>query len=116
MKPQKLTVANGRRIVTDYDSRKEDYQSYNKTRWKYDRETKSFYNSKLWRETSKLVLLKADYVCAMCGGDASMVDHIVSVKADWSRRLDIDNLQASCKACNDSKAIRERAMFDKLGK
>lgn len=26
----------------------------------------------------------------------------------WSKRLDWDNLQPSCKACNDTKAIHER--------
>lgn len=67
-----------------------------------------FYNSRIWRETSKQVLLQNDYICAMCGGEATMTDHIVSVKQDWNKRLDLNNLQASCKACNDSKAIRER--------
>ncbi|QBX24936.1 hypothetical protein Javan220_0032 [Streptococcus phage Javan220] len=36
-----------------------------------------------------------------------MVDHIIPIKKDWNRRLDLDNLQASCKACNDAKANRE---------
>lgn len=108
MKPQKITVANGRRIMTDYDSRKEEYRSYNKIRWKYDRETKRFYNSKEWRALSKQVLLEEDYICAMCGGEATVTDHIVPVKVDWEKRLDRENLQASCKACNDGKAIRER--------
>lgn len=107
MKPQKLIVINGRRVKVDYDSRSEEYRDYNSKRWQYDRETKRFYNSSIWRKTSKQVLLQADYICAMCGGEATMTDHIVSVKKDWSRRLDFTNLQASCKACNDAKARRE---------
>ena len=62
----------------------------------------------IWVETSKQVLLQNDYICAMCGGEATMTDHIISVKKDWSKRLDWDNLQPSCKACNDAKAVRER--------
>lgn len=108
MKPQKLSIVNGRRTTIDFDSRKEEYRDYNRNRWKYDRKTKQFYNSKIWRETSKQVLLQNDYICAMCGGEATMTDHIISVKKDWNRRLDWDNLQPSCKACNDTKAIRER--------
>ncbi|HGI4155330.1 TPA: HNH endonuclease [Streptococcus agalactiae] len=108
MRPQKLTIAGGRRTTVDYDDRSAEYRDYNRNRWKYDKQVKQFYNSKLWRETSKQVLLQNDYVCAMCGGEATMTDHIVSVKKDWNRRLDWNNLQASCKACNDSKAIRER--------
>ncbi|HGD4735317.1 TPA: HNH endonuclease [Streptococcus agalactiae] len=108
MRPQKLTIAGGRRTTVDYDDRSAEYRDYNRNRWKYDKQVKQFYNSKLWRETSKQVLLQNDYVCAMCGGEATMTDHIVSVKKDWNRRLDWNNLQASCKAYNDSKAIRER--------
>ena len=86
MKPQKLSIVNGRRTTIDYDSRKEEYRDYNRNRWKYDKKTKQFYNSKIWRETSKQVLLQNDYICAMCGGEATMTDHIVSVKKDWSKR------------------------------
>lgn len=111
MKPTKLTLVGGRRKQVDYDSRSEEYRDYNRTRWNYDRDIKRFYNSKVWRETSKQVLLEADYICAMCGSEATMTDHIISVKQDWNRRLDRSNLQASCKACNDSKAIRERTSF-----
>ncbi|HEM5651211.1 TPA: HNH endonuclease [Streptococcus suis] len=103
MKPQKLIMSNGRRVIADYDSRKEEYQSYNKTRWRYNKEVMQFYNSAIWRKTSKQILLANDYICAVCGGEATMTDHIVSVKKDWSKRLDWDNLQPICKACNDAK-------------
>lgn len=108
MRPQKLTIAGGRCTTVDYDDRSAEYRDYNRNRWKYDKQAKQFYNSRIWRETSKQVLLQNDYICAMCGGEATMTDHIVSVKQDWNKRLDLNNLQASCKACNDSKAIRER--------
>lgn len=103
MKPQKLTIANGRRILTDYDSRQKEYQDYNKSRWKYNKEIIQFYNSPIWRKTSKMILLENDYVCAVCGGEATMTDHKISIKKDWSKRLDRDNLQPICKACNDAK-------------
>ena len=108
MKPQKLSIVNGRRTTIDYDSRKGDYQTYNKSRWRYNKEAMQFYNSAIWRKTSKQVLLANNYVCAVCGREATMTDHIISVKKDWSKRLDWDNLQPSCKACNDTKAIHER--------
>ena len=37
MKPQKLSIVNGRRTTIDYDSRKEEYRDYNRNRWKYDK-------------------------------------------------------------------------------
>lgn len=103
MKPQKLSIVNGRRTTIDFDSRKGEYKTYNKSRWRYNKETMQFYNSAIWRKTSKQVLLANDYVCAVCGGEATMTDHIVSVKKDWTKRLDWDNLQPICKACNDAK-------------
>lgn len=111
MKPQKLTILRGRRTSVDYDQRNDEYTEYNRTRWKYDKDVKRFYNSSIWKRTSKQVLLESDYVCAMCGDEATMTDHIISVKQDWSRRLDRNNLQASCKKCNDKKAIKERYSF-----
>ena len=111
MKPKRLTILNGRRTSVDYDSRNEEYTNYNRTRWKHDKYVKQFYNSTIWKKTSKQVLLEADYVCAMCGGEATMTDHIISVKQDWSKRLDRSNLQASCKKCNDKKAIKEKYSY-----
>lgn len=107
MKPQKLTIIGGKRKQVDFDSRSEEYKNYNKIRWNYDKKLTRFYNSSVWRSTSKLVLLRDDYVCQMCGREATMVDHIIPIKKDWKRRLDLTNLQASCKACNDAKANHE---------
>lgn len=107
-RPKKLAIVNGKRTWIEHDSRTEEYREYNKQRWKYDKTIQQFYNSKLWRDTSKMVLLEEDYVCRMCGGEATITDHIIPVRSDWNKRLDRSNLQASCKACNDAKALRER--------
>lgn len=53
MRPQKLTIAGGRRTTVDYDDRSAEYRDYNRNRWKYDKQAKQFYNSRIWRETSK---------------------------------------------------------------
>lgn len=106
-KPKKLTIVGGKRVMVGHGSRQEEYQDYNKMRWKYDRETISFYNSKLWRETSKQVLLQNDYVCCICGGEATETDHIVPVRRDWNKRLDWSNLQPICGNCHKKKTIRE---------
>ena len=108
MRPKKLTMKNGRRSLSDYGSRADEYREYNRLRWKHDREVKAFYNSKVWKETSRLVLLENEYICEYCGAEATMTDHVIPLKRDWNRRLDRKNLKASCKRCNDAKAIRER--------
>lgn len=108
MRPQKLTMQNGRRALSDYGSRSDEYREYNRLRWKYGREVKAFYNSKVWKETSRIVLLENDYICEYCGAEATMTDHVIPIKRDWNRRLDRRNLKASCKRCNDARAIRDR--------
>ena len=108
MRPQKLTMSRGKRVLSDYGSRQDEYKEYNRMRWKYDREVKAFYNSKEWKALSRLVLLENDYVCEYCGREATMSDHVIPLKADWNRRLDRSNLKASCKRCNDKRAILYR--------
>lgn len=108
MRPQKLSMQRGKRVLTDYGSRQDEYREFNRNRWKYDKEVKAFYNSKVWKELSKIVLLENDYVCEYCGEEATMTDHYIPIKRDWSKRLDRSNLKASCKRCNDRRAILER--------
>lgn len=108
MRPQKLSMQRGKRVLTDYGSRQDEYKEFNRNRWKYDKEVKAFYNSKVWKELSKIVLLENDYVCEYCGEEATMTDHYIPIKRDWSKRLDRKNLKASCKRCNDRRAILER--------
>ena len=55
--------------------------------------------------------LQRDYlrmypICCRCGCNAEMVDHIVPVRKDWSRRLDPGNLQALCCKCHKMKTDR----------
>ena len=106
-KPKKLSFVNGRRVFVDHDSRTEEFHSYNQDRWRYQKELMQFYNSKSWRNLSKQVLNEYYYVCCMCGGDATVADHIVPVRADWERRLDKDNIQPLCDSCHTIKTKKE---------
>lgn len=107
-----MTFVGGRRVLVDYDSRSEEYSDYNKMRWKHDRQFVSFYNSKQWRNTSKRILLQYDYVCAECGGEAVLVDHIIPIRIDWNKRFDEDNCQPLCKECHNKKTILENKVYN----
>ena len=110
-RPKRLAIVNGKRVLVDYASRQEEYQAYNKDRWKYQKEIKQFYNSKAWRELSRLVLNESLYVCRRCGGDATLTDHIVPIKVNWSLRLTKDNLQPLCDACHAVKTGEDTRMY-----
>lgn len=78
-----------------------------------DRAAKTkFYQSYEWREIRYDVLQKHGGQCLLCGrsrrhGVVIHVDHIVPLSADWSRRLDPDNLQVLCEDCNLGKSNRD---------
>lgn len=106
-KPKKLSFVNGKRVLIDHDSRREEFRSYNKDRWKYQNDLMRFYNSKPWRTLSKRVLNENYYVCRACGGDATLADHIVPIRVDWERRLDKNNIQPLCDSCHTIKTKNE---------
>lgn len=75
---------------------------FNKDNIQYAR----FYASSAWREV-RAIKLSIQPMCEVCleAGrltEAKLVHHIVEVRDDYSRRLDIDNLQSICQACHNA--------------
>ncbi|URW92437.1 HNH endonuclease signature motif containing protein [Lacticaseibacillus paracasei] len=70
-----------------------------------------FYRSKVWRKLSYSYRL-AHPLCERCQAkglyvQADVVDHIVPIRVDWSRRLDESNLQSLCNSCHWQKTKHE---------
>jgi 5-methylcytosine-specific restriction endonuclease McrA len=71
---------------------------------------KRFYSSRAWRAARYRFMRSQPrpLCCTCCGARAAharlVVDHILAVKKDWSRRLDQANLQLLCDDCNLAKA------------
>ena len=108
-----------RKLIDEYESYCDEHKTtrerqYNANRREYDPTYMSFYNSKLWRNTSKQVLLESNYLCSQCGGVAQMVDHIIPTKVDWDKRLDKENLQALCWGCHSKKTAEEKKRYPNL--
>ncbi|MET3109742.1 HNH endonuclease [Salinicoccus halitifaciens] len=84
---------------------------YNDYRNKYDREYISFYRSPSWRKKRKEALRRDNWICKDCEQAglyqiAEEVHHIIEVKDDWKKRLDIDNLVSLCKLCHNKRHNR----------
>lgn len=67
------------------------------------------YKSDEWRRLRYRVLREQNGRCQLCGksqkdGVILHVDHIVPLSIDWSKRLDINNLQVLCSDCNLGKS------------
>lgn len=118
MKPKKQCNHAGCVKLVDYDTRfctqhkqARPKQAYYERKLK-DEKYLSFYNSKSWRKASELYRL-SNPVCVECLKQniikkADVVDHIVEIKDDWNKRLDIDNFQSLCHRHHNAKTKREQ--------
>ena len=75
-------------------------------RYERDQEAKSFYNSAAWLRVRERALIRDRYLCQRCLRDkritpAKIVHHIIPIKKDWSKRLELDNLESICLPCHN---------------
>jgi len=68
----------------------------------------SFYRTKQWRKL-RAQWRKRNPSCRRCGRKAELVDHIVDIRTDPTRRLDWFNLQSLCWACHNEKTAADKA-------
>lgn len=80
------------------------HQQYNK--YKRDKESQRFYNSRAWQRVRTLVLIRDYYLCQECLKQKiikvyNVVHHIVPLKENKELSLDIDNLICLCHECHN---------------
>lgn len=71
-----------------------------------DRQSAEFYHSKAWRAARQQVLMRDHGLCQDCLADgrlrpADTVHHIIGLKEDWTKRLQLDNLSSLCAPCHN---------------
>jgi len=84
---------------------KQEHNRYNKER--NDKEYVSFYKTKEWVQIRKIALARDRYQCVSCKRkgiikQAEMVHHKIPVKKDWTKRLELTNLESLCEACHNA--------------
>ncbi|MBT2600957.1 MULTISPECIES: HNH endonuclease signature motif containing protein [unclassified Oceanobacillus] len=82
----------------------ETTRNYN--RYNRDDNTEGLYHSGEWRRLRQLALIRDNYLCQRClknkkRSKAQVVHHIIEVKDDWSKRLELDNLESLCHRCHN---------------
>jgi len=97
---QYITVHNHNVSVTKYSNKSYD-------------EIYDFYHSHEWKECRKEFLQNKELVCNGCQGNLNdsnqkylNIDHIKPVRYFWDSRLDLNNLQILCTACNKAKGSK----------
>lgn len=85
---------------------------YNRDRYKHDKEYIQFYKSTEWKKLRERVMRRDEYLCQQCKREDRITagyicDHIIETKDDWSRRLDIDNVEFLCLECHNKKTFKK---------
>lgn len=95
------------------EERKEYHRHYDRAR--RNERSRKFYASKEWKQVRQTVMERDNYMCVVClkrdgvPVDAHVVDHVTPLLVDWSRCLDVDNLQSLCMPCHSRKTGREQS-------
>lgn len=71
-----------------------------------DGQAKAFYKSWAWKKCREIALIRDDYLCQKCIKQgrltaANTVHHIIHLKDDPQKALDIDNLTSVCPTCHE---------------
>jgi 5-methylcytosine-specific restriction protein A len=86
--------------------------------------TDPFYRTPEWRDIRYKAILRDKYICQHCGvkcigkkrgGPSPEVDHIVPVKKDASKRLDLGNLRTLCHSCHNKVTAADKADRPEIG-
>ncbi|EOI42832.1 hypothetical protein UIS_00691 [Enterococcus faecium EnGen0313] len=119
MKPRRLCNKAGCRTLVDYNESYCDKHRPTKVSTTTYQQRKEqggkyfwFYKSKPWKHASYQYRLN-NPCCEKClkAGivrKADVVDHIIEIRDDYSKRLDEENLQSLCHACHNQKTAVER--------
>ncbi|NFA42126.1 HNH endonuclease [Clostridium botulinum] len=120
----------GKRVEADKQceciikAKKNYYKDYKKNR--NDNKEQSFYSSKDWITIRDTIKTKDNSVCIGClmNNSISNVDyvhHIETIKDNWNKRLDKDNLICLCSSCHrkvhdmyNKSSIDKRLMQEEL--
>lgn len=70
------------------------------------------YRTARWRRMRR-EFLAGNPRCAMCGGAAKVVDHIIPHRGDEALFWDEGNWQPLCMSCHSAKTLRENGYFKK---
>lgn len=92
------------------EQRKNRHKQYDR-KVRYSRDNikySKFYRSKEWNKIRQVAITRDHGLCQDCLKENRItpydtVHHIVPIKEDWSKRLDIDNLVCLCESCHQKR-------------
>lgn len=90
-------------VVEEAQARESNKQYDSKKR---DKCSQEFYRSKAWKELRNLAFNRDKGLCQSCLKQehyrtADVVHHIIEIKSDWEKRLELNNLESICHKCHN---------------
>ena len=76
----------------------------------------SFYHTKEWKSLRAFIKKRDKGFCLECKSknklkSMDVVDHIVPIRIDWTKRLDPSNCQSLCHSCHNAKTKRDLKLY-----
>ena len=108
-KEPKIRLGNRTYTSEQLDTRRRETQKRYNTDVREGKDSKytEFYHTRAWNRTRQQVLIRDNYLCQHClrkgivNDKHLIVHHIVELKRDWNKRLDMENLEAVCRTCHN---------------
>ena len=105
--PYSMKVCNECRPKVELE-RKQNIKYYKQTTYERDSKYNKFYKSREWNKVRQLTIVKDHALCKDCLDrniitPYNTVHHIVPIKDDWNKRLDVDNLICLCESCHQKR-------------
>lgn len=99
---------------------KKNIKYYKQTTYERDSKYNKFYKSKEWKKIRQLVIIRDHSLCKDCLNNNTItpyhtVHHIVPIKEEWSKRLDVANLICLCESCHQKRhnSMNRQGVFEK---
>lgn len=91
--------------VKTEQERKQNIKYYKQNTYERDSKYNKFYKSKEWIKVRQVAISRDHALCKDCLAKNTItsyntVHHIIPIKEDWSKKLDIDNLICLCESCH----------------
>ena len=105
--PYNLKACDGCKCKIELE-RKQNTKHYTKATYERDSKYNKFYKSKVWNSVRQLAIIRDHALCKDCLAKNTItsyntVHHIIPIKEDWSKKLDIDNLICLCESCHQKR-------------
>lgn len=102
--PYSIKICDQCKTKADLE-RKQNIKHYKKTTFERDNKYDKFYKSREWGVARQVAIVRDKALCQDCLNNNKIVPfytvhHIIPIKVNWSKRLDVDNLICLCESCH----------------